>query len=359
MPSRTVTTRNYASYQPVSAAEPQSSDQETTALQTIDLLDDSDDDVDYQLRMGGKSGTTRVPQRRWEIHPGKNKFSCQGRIVMAKQTGIFLFTVTLICLTSALWFVFDAPYLARRLSLAIPITGGVMFLYVLSTLLRTSFMDPGIIPRAKPDEAKDLEKQFGLERFDHHCPWVGNCVGKRNYRFFYMFISSLAFYCVFVFVCTVTHIALLVYDKEQKFIDAVKESPTSILVAAICFLSVWSILGLTGFHTYLVLGNQTTNEDIKGSFVSRRASNGQPHNPYRSPHGPCGNCCAVLCGPFYPSVLNATELLGSDWSENQPGGDSMRYGTVTTTQPQPPTAQVTTEKPGNSVVACSFMSLLT
>jgi len=33
---------------------------------------------------------------------------------------------------------------------------------VISTLFRTSFSDPGVIPRASLDEAADIEKQIGI-----------------------------------------------------------------------------------------------------------------------------------------------------------------------------------------------------
>ncbi|GLD69754.1 palmitoyltransferase ZDHHC14-like isoform X1 [Lates japonicus] len=105
----------------------------------------------------------RTPKKRkWESFPGRNKFYCDGRIMMAKQTGVFYLTLVLILVTCGLFFTFDCRFLALQLTPAIPVIGGVLFLFVLGTLLRTSFSDPGVLPRATPDEAADLERQIDV-----------------------------------------------------------------------------------------------------------------------------------------------------------------------------------------------------
>ena len=82
-------------------------------------------------------------QRKWEIFPGKNQFFCGGRIIMARQAGIFYLTVFLIVGTTSLFFAFDSAYLAEHVSPLVPVVGAVLFIFTLSNLFMTSFSDPG------------------------------------------------------------------------------------------------------------------------------------------------------------------------------------------------------------------------
>lgn len=54
------------------------------------------------------------------------------------------------------------PYLAVHLSPAVPMFAAVLFLFVVAMLLRTSFSDPGVLPRALPEEATFIEMEIGV-----------------------------------------------------------------------------------------------------------------------------------------------------------------------------------------------------
>ncbi|XP_071633359.1 palmitoyltransferase ZDHHC9 isoform X2 [Temnothorax longispinosus] len=280
--------------------------------------------------------------RKWELFPGRNRFCCDGRVMMAPQTGVFYVTVCLIVGTSGLFFGFDCPYLALHVTPAIPVIGALLFIFVMSALFRTSFSDPGVIPRATPDEAAYIEKQIEVPNNDNSKTYrppprtkevlIRGQPVKLKYCFTCkIFRPPRASHCSLCDNCVVT--------KDNKpFLEVVKLSPSSVIVGVICFFSLWSILGLAGFHTYLTSSNQTTNEDIKGSFTNRRGQDN--FNPY-SQGNICGNCFYVLCGPAPPSLIDRRGIVTPEYrAEHERVGDdnvitnNKTYGTAKIVQPQ-------------------------
>ena len=41
-----------------------------------------------------------------------------------------------------------------------------------------------------------------VDRFDHHCPWVNNCIGKGNFGRFYSFVFVQTAYLISVVICS-------------------------------------------------------------------------------------------------------------------------------------------------------------
>ncbi|KAH7667319.1 palmitoyltransferase ZDHHC9/14/18 protein [Dioscorea alata] len=132
-----------------------------------------------------------------------------------------------------------------------------------------------------------------VQKFDHHCPWVGQCIGLRNYRFFFLFISSSTFLCIYVFT-----ISWLNIIGERKHYTSLWKSMTSEVLSLVLiiytFVAVWFVGGLTVFHAYLISTNQTTYENFRYRYDKKE-------NPYNK--GLFGNFKDVFFSKI-PSSMN-------------------------------------------------------
>ncbi|XP_032259255.1 palmitoyltransferase ZDHHC20 isoform X6 [Phoca vitulina] len=123
----------------------------------------------------------------------------------------------------------------------------------------------------KPDRAHHCSAcDICILKMDHHCPWVNNCVGFSNYKFFLLFLLYSLLYCLFV-ATTVLQYFIKFWTNELSDTRAKFHVLFLFFVSTMFFISV---LSLFSYHCWLVGKNRTTIVKIGDKSLAMKRNTG-------------------------------------------------------------------------------------
>jgi len=159
----------------------------------------------------------------------------------------------------------------------------------------------------KPDRAHydSMTKKLVL-KMDHYCPWVANCIGFNNYKFFVLFLFYAISYCFTIIGITLKPFLTVWTNQGQNDPNQpiTSSQPTNepaafrmqtILVFMVASVFSLSIFFLFSFHCYLVSKNRTTIE-VYGAPTIRNV-------------GPFKNAYNVGCFKNWQQVMGNSMLM--------------------------------------------------
>lgn len=256
--------------------------------------------------------------RQWQTGlGGNNRFLCGGRCITGPSidNGYLVGTWFFILVPAVSHFIVCTPYLVNNSYLAEPLCTLIAFLGAIGFLLAASLTDPGIIPRlalqrAIPGLESAVAQRINMPeveiemdgpvpplsqaqvddgykwcetckvvrpprashcrdcdncvlRFDHHCPFIGNCVGQRNYTYFTGFLISTGVLGIGVTVDVVLY--YIGTEGEHIWIHEIAPLVFFIVFAFICEVLVFFVIGLGVFHAVLICRGHTTRELLRST----------------------------------------------------------------------------------------------
>nr|AQX44090.1 hypothetical protein [Dendrobium officinale] len=250
------------------------------------------------------------PTRVYQIWPGRNVFFFRGRVICGPDPRGLLLTSVSVFLSEWIFCSYVCRTLLNHFVLIITLSL-LLTTVVIVSLILASTRDPGIIPRCESSPSEDIAsvsrvrsrritidgiemkikycricKIFRpprschcpvcdncVEKFDHHCPWLSQCVGLRNYRYYMMFIFSSLVFFIYMLSFSWWKIGKEMSENEWGAFRAAAELPETFALSVFSFTAIGFLGGLAIFHVYLIVLNQTARENFKQRYSNSR-------NPY-------------------------------------------------------------------------------
>ncbi|KAJ6380715.1 hypothetical protein OIU77_029586 [Salix suchowensis] len=309
------------------------------------------------------------PKRLYQVWKGSNRFFCGGRLIFGPDVASIFLTTLLIAAPAIAFCIKVYNKIVKEGSVnarwyPVLVAGSILTVSNLVFLILTSFRDPGIVSRnTRPTESDEtggadtqsMEWVSGrtsnlrlprtkdvmvnghtmkvkycdtcllycpprashcsicnncVQRFDHHCPWVGQCIGIRNYRFFFMFVSTATILCLYVFGFS----WIFILNGKRIVWKNITHDILADFLMVYCFMSVWFVGGLTAFHSYLICTNQTTYENFRYRYDKKE-------NPYN--RGVIRNIREIFFSKILPSMNKFRSFVDED--EHMPVGSLIPY----------------------------------
>lgn len=294
----------------------------------------------------------RFPQthlgKNYEYFTGNTLFCGGGRLQNSRDKPINILTGLLVVVPSALFFGFSAPWLWHNISPAIPILFGYVFYICFSSFVHASAVDPGIMPRnvhsMPPPDPSDDPLALGpptndwvmvklatsdvaamdvpvkycktcniwrpprcyhcrvcdncVETLDHHCVWLNNCVGRRNYRYFFAFVTSCTILSLFLVGASLAHILVYMSREDVSFGAAISKWRVPWAMVIYGAVAVPYPTSLLAYHLFLVGRGETTREYLN----SHKFAKADRHQPFNQGNI-VKNWLAVLGRPRPPTYM--------------------------------------------------------
>ncbi|KOB78524.1 Palmitoyltransferase [Operophtera brumata] len=211
------------------------------------------------------------------------------------------FAWTLLLGTTSLFFYFPCQYYLPRHPW-VPAYQGVITFFVLANFTLATFMDPGVIPKAPPDEDREddfrapLYKSVEVNGITVRMKWCVTCKFYRPPRCSH---CSVCNHCIEVASTRSQEDAGITAVTRSSGLSTLGKKPSMVIMGIITLLAI-PIFGLSGFHMVLVCRGSTTNEQVTGRFKGG-------YNPYS--RGCWYNCCNSQCGPQFPSLARPSKYM--------------------------------------------------